>query len=814
MPPTSPDPAGAPAHTDATFHAACASGLDGVLAAELEALGLTGVRRRGAGTAFEGGLAAGYAACLHSRVANRVLLPLHAGRAADPDALYALVREVDWSEHLAADGSLAVDFFSASSGITHTKYGALRTKDAIVDQFREAGGVRPDVDRETPDVRVNVYVHRDRARIALDLSGASLHRRGYRADGGPAPLKENVAAALLLAAGWSDRSDAGEPFVDPACGSGTLVVEAAAIAARRAPGLGRPYFGFLRWRGHDAALWERLVGRAEAAVREPPAPVLGFDADPGAVARARASVAAAGFGDAVRVERRALGETGGHGDDVPGPGLVLTNPPWGERLAADADWYRRFGDALSRRHAGWRCGVFTARTAPLGRARLPLETVLEVVNGGIECRLALGDLPAARGRVSPSTDTAADASAGVPAAPGVGAPASAVDATPFVNRVRKNLRATKGWRRREGVRAWRAYDADLPEFAVAIDVFDCEASGDGPDGGDGLERHVVVQEYEAPRSVNAARAADRLAAVMAAVPGALDVDPSRVHAKVRAPQRSDSRPGSRDDSRDGPRSVPRDGGARARGPAPTRVPLVERGLTYLLEFDARLDVGLFLDHRPVRRWIGERAAGARFLNLFAYTGAASVEAAAGGATATVSVDLSRRALEHARANLAANGLDDPRHRTVRADALEWLEAAVAAAAATTGDGADADTGPEGAGAPFDLILLDPPTYSNSTSAARDWSVQADHVRAIERCMALLAPGGTLVFSNNFRRFRIDPTLSERYALEDRSAWSIDPDFRRNGRIHRCWFVRHLPDAPSDAVPADRTVPTAPIAPTE
>ena len=789
------------------LHATCASGLDGVLAAELEALGLSGVRRRGAGAAFEGGLEAGYAACLRSRVANRVLLPLHAGRAADPDALYALAREVDWSEHLAPDGSLAVDFLSASSGITHTRYGALRTKDAIVDQFREAGGVRPDVDRETPDVRVNVYVHRDRARIALDLSGASLHRRGYRTAGGPAPLKENVAAALLLAAGWGDRSDAAEPFVDPACGSGTLVVEAAAIAARRAPGLGRSYFGFLGWRGHDAALWERLVARAEAAVREPPAPVLGFDADPGAVARARASVAAAGFGDAVRVERRALDGTGGA--DVPGPGLVLTNPPWGERLAADADWYRRFGDALSRRHAGWRCGVFTARTAPLGRARLPLETTLEVVNGGIECRLALGDLPAARRR----PDASSGASANAPAASRAVAPSSAVDATPFANRVRKNLRATKGWRRREGVRAWRAYDADLPEFAVAIDVFDCEAPGDGPGGDGGLERHVVVQEYEAPRSVNAARAADRLAALTAAVPDALDVDPSRVHAKVRAPQRSDSRPGPRDV----PGEASRDdgGGARGRGPAPTRVPLVERGLRYLLEFDARLDVGLFLDHRPVRRWIGERAAGARFLNLFAYTGAASVEAAAGGAAATVSVDLSRRALEHARANLAANGLDGPRHRTVRADALEWLEAAAAADGNGDGDGdgdgdeARAGTEPEGAGAPFDLILLDPPTYSNSTSAARDWSVQNDHARAIERCMALLAKGGTLVFSNNFRRFRIDPTLSERYALEDRSAWSIDPDFRRNGRIHRCWFVRHLADAASEAVPAAPITSTAP-----
>ena len=761
----------APGYREATQHSTCASGLDAALAAELEGLGLGGVVRRGAGAAFDGGLAAGYAACLHSRVANRVLLPLHAGRAADPDALYALVREVDWSAHLDPDGTLAVDFLSASSAITHTRYGALKTKDAIVDQFREAVGRRPNVDRETPDVRVNVYVHRDRARIALDLSGSSLHRRGYRADGGPAPLKENVAAALLLVAGWEARAEAGEPFVDPACGSGTLLVEAAAIAARRAPGLGRAHFGFLGWRGHDPALWERLVGAARAEVREPPAPIVGFDADPAAAARARASIEAAGFGRAVRVGVRALDAPADPDTADPvGPGLVLTNPPWGERLAADGPWYRRLGEALSRRHAGWRCGVFTARTAPLGRARLPLDTALELVNGGIECRLALGDLPAARAR------------------PGAAAPPAgeAVDATPFANRVRKNLRATASWRRREGVRAWRAYEADLPEFAVAIDVFDCEpgewtpgaASSGGADP-DGTERHVVVQEYEAPRTVNAARAADRLRAVMAAVPAAFDVDPARVHAKVRAPQRGESRHGAGgaggagEGASGGERSGSGPGGRRDARAAP-RVALRERGLRYLLEFDERLDVGLFLDHRPVRRWIGERADGARFLNLFAYTGAATVEAVAGGARASVSVDLSRRALEHARANLAANALDGPAHEWVRADALEWLEAAAAAPGAE----------------PFDLILLDPPTHSNSTATARDWNVQRDHPRAIDACMALLAPGGTLVFSNNFRRFRIDPALGERHALEDVTARSIDPDFRRNARIHGCWLVRH------------------------
>jgi len=175
-----------------------------------------------------------------------------------PEELYDLVKQVDWSEHMALQGTLAVDFFTANSTITHSQYGALKVKDAVVDQFRERTGDRPNVARDTPDLRINVYLFRNKARIAIDLSGSSLHRRGYREQAGPAPVKENLAASLLLACDWPAKARRGEPFVDPLCGSGTLVIEAAMMACNIAPGLIRDYYGFTGWLGHDEAQWNKI----------------------------------------------------------------------------------------------------------------------------------------------------------------------------------------------------------------------------------------------------------------------------------------------------------------------------------------------------------------------------------------------------------------------------------------------------------------------------------------------------------------------------------------------------------------------------
>ena len=769
---------------DIEFYATCGTGLDALLSAELKSLGLARVQSAGAGVRFFGSLANGYKACLWSRVANRVLLPIHRGPASTPEALYDLVQQIDWQDHLDVDGSLAVDFFTANSEITHSQYGALKVKDAVVDQFRVRQGRRPDVDRQTPDVRINVYLFRNQARVAIDLSGSSLHRRGYRHSAGLAPLKENLAAAILLAGKWPDAMNQGQALFDPLCGSATLLIEAAMMATNTAPGLLREYFGFQGWKHHDSNAWQTLVGDARSDICESGVPIGGADQDETAVRHAQQNINAAGFGDVVTLSHQSLRSAPPRSFAQQPTGFIVTNPPYGERLATDARFYADMGAELSRHFSGWTCSLFTATAAPCNRMRLPLTSLLKTRNGGIDCVLLHGQIPSASGTGgrSDSSEISSDAfdvdiaaeesllshpqtalyrgrqeqhrqtSAVAP-----GRLSSHVDATPFVNRITKNRKALKGWLKQNRINAYRLYDADLPEFAVAVDVLHGELDAVP-------QTHCVVQEYEAPPTVNLAVAEQRLNAVMAALPAALDIQPAQLHLKVRQRKSGNEQ-------------------YEKLAPAGSVTLMVEEAKAQLeVNLTDYLDTGLFLDHRAVRRFIQQNADGKRFLNLFAYTATATVAAVCGKASSSVSVDSSNRYCRWAKRNLDNNGAAAQLHEVVRQDVFDWLSAA------QTGMSGDRQ---------FDLVLLDPPTFSNSSDQDRDWNVQRDHVEAIDACLSLMAPGGLLIFSNNYRRFKLDPGLLDPHlrkianrgvSVEDRSRWSIDRDFHRNQRIHQCWFI--------------------------
>ncbi len=378
-----------------TFFATTAKGMEALVADELDTFGASGVQARRAGVAFQGSLEVAYRACLWSRVASRVLLPLASFPAETPAALYSGVRTIHWSDHIGRGRTIAVDCAVSHSRITHSHFAALKTKDAIVDQLREQIGVRPSVAVERPDVRVNVYLHEDRATVSVDLSGESLHRRDYRQAGGAAPLKENLAAAVLLLADWPRLARARAPLLDPLCGSGTLCIEAALMAADIAPGRARPYFGFLGWCGHQAALWERLL--SEAMEREQcgaqALPIIrGTDAAAAAVRGALANVERAGLRGRVHIEKRTLADCEPIVVPVAGDlrGVVVTNPPYGERLGdptALAELYAQLGDTLRRKFPGWTGYVLTGNPS-LGRSiglRPSRRHVL--YNGAIECRL-------------------------------------------------------------------------------------------------------------------------------------------------------------------------------------------------------------------------------------------------------------------------------------------------------------------------------------------------------------------------------------------------------------------------------------------
>jgi 23S rRNA (guanine2445-N2)-methyltransferase / 23S rRNA (guanine2069-N7)-methyltransferase len=716
----------------AEFLALAPLGAADLLASELTALGALEVRERPWGAHWQGELASAYRACLWSRVASRVLLRLRTGPAATPEALYAAAREVDWSLHVGPTATIAVDFDAVRSAITHTRFGALKVKDAIVDQLREQRGARPDVATTRPDVRVNVRVVDDEAVFAIDLSGEGLHRRGWRGAQVAAPLKENLAAALLLRCGWPEVAAAGGAFLDPMCGSGTLPIEAALIAADAAPGLGREYYGFLGWAGHDPLLWASLLedARERRARSDFPADrVFGSDQDARAIAAAREAAERAGVASLVRFEQRPLAAARAPA----ATGLVLVNPPYGERLGepeALRGLYAELGRVLKEKFDGWQAGVFTGNPA-LGR-ELGLEARRRhrLYNGPIEAQLLRFSIGAAHytreyrpGRLPPVDPSRRDA-------PG---------AQMFANRLRKNLDALGKWARREQVRCYRVYDADMPEYAFAIDLYA------------GAERFAYVQEYAAPASVVEEKVRQRRAEVVAVLPETLGLDDARIWFRTRRRQRG----------RDQYEKV-----------AEQQVfhEVEEGGLRFLVNFDDYLDTGLFLDHRLTRARLRELAAGRRFLNLFGYTGTASVYAAAGGAAATTTVDLSRTYLDWARRNLALNGFDGREHVLVQADALAWIASAPAAG--------------------WDLVFLDPPTFSNSKRMTGTLDVQRDQLALIRAAMRLVAPGGLLVFSTNFTRFALEPTLLAEFSVEDISRATIPRDFERHARIHACYLIRH------------------------
>ena len=719
------------------IHLSCPKSLEELLLTEAQELGLEQARQRPALVSGWGTLETAYRLCLWSRLANRVLLVLGRFPVGSADELYAGMQTIDWRDHLDSKGTLATHFSGRAPGIDNTHFGALKAKDAIVDALRDRMGNRPSVEKHQPDVRISVHARRGEATVSLDLSGASLHQRGYRLQQGVAPLKENLAAAILLRANWPELAKQGYALSDPMCGMGTFLIEGAMMAADVAPGLKREYWGFNGWQGHVPSLWKRLQdeaqARAEAGLQQEPLWIRGYEADPRLIQPARNNIERAGLGDWAKVYQGELA-TFAPSPDKGQPGLLICNPPYGERLGDEASLlylYQHLGERLRSQCQGWQAGLFTGAPQLGRRMGIRSHKQYAFFNGALPCRLLLfdvqeGSFVTAR---EPQQDTSEDTQKAAEA-PALLSPGGQM----FANRLQKNRRQLARWVNNNDIQCYRLYDADMPEYAVAVDLY-----GDW----------VHVQEYAAPRSVDADRAQVRLLDALAAIPQALNIPREQVVVKRRERQT-----GLRQYERQA-----NEGEFFEVG---------EGGVKLLVNLTDYLDTGLFLDHRPMRMRIQQEAAGKRFLNLFCYTGAATVHAAVGRARTTTSVDLSKTYLDWAKRNLLLNGFSE-KNQLVQADVMQWL-------AKEQGE--------------YDLIFIDPPTFSNSKRMQDVFDVQRDQRTLINEAMRLLAKDGVLYFSNNFRRFELEPELAERYQVEEISAQTLDPDFARNPKIHRVWRIQH------------------------
>lgn len=696
-----------------SLFASTARGLEELLKTELESLGAADCQVVQGGVHFQGDTRLLYQSLMWSRLASRIMLPLGQCSVYSDLDLYLGVQAIPWTEIFTPDATFAVHFSGLNDEIRNSQYGALKVKDAIVDSFTRKNLPRPNVDRENPDLRINVWLNKETAHISLDLSGEGLHLRGYRDGTGMAPIKETLASAIVMRSGWVP----GTPLLDPMCGSGTLLIEAAMLATDRAPGLHRGHWGFNGWVQHDDAVWKEVKAEAQTRARKGLAAYesrfYGSDVDARVIERARSNARRAGVGELIAFAAKDVAQLS---NPLPkGPyGTVISNPPYGERLESEPALialHSLLGRMMKSQFGGWNLSLFSASPDLLSCLQLRADKQFKAKNGPLDC--VQKNYHVAENEGGKAVSLAED----------------------FANRLRKNLKKFEKWARQEGIECYRLYDADLPEYNVAIDRYG---------------EWVVVQEYAPPKTVDAHKARQRLFDIIAATISVLGIAPNKLVLKTRERQKGKNQ----------------------------YQKMAEKGdFIEVQEYNARLwvnltdylDTGLFLDHRIARRMLGEMSKGKDFLNLFAYTGSASVHAGLGGARSTTTVDMSRTYLEWAERNLRLNGLTGRSHRLMQADVLGWLR--------------ESDE-------QFDLIFIDPPTFSNSKRMEETFDVQSDHLRLLTDLKRLLRKGGTIMFSNNKRGFRMDHDGLAQLGLkaQEITQKTQSQDFARNRQIHNCWLI--------------------------
>ncbi|MBO6257828.1 MAG: bifunctional 23S rRNA (guanine(2069)-N(7))-methyltransferase RlmK/23S rRNA (guanine(2445)-N(2))-methyltransferase RlmL [Succinivibrio sp.] len=729
-----------------SFFATCPKGLESLLLAEVAALGVFEPHETVAGVSFKGEFATGLKVCLWSRFASRVLLELSEFNCADDTDLYLAANGVAWEKWFTPAQTIAVDFNGVSETLRNTQYSALKIKDAICDRLQKTDGGRPSVDRNNPDVQI--YAHLERrgiATIALDLSGRALLKREINRTTGAAPLKENLAAAMVVRSGYD-----GGNFFDPMCGSGTLLLEAAAIATDTAPGLKRKHFGFFKLKQFDEEVWKTLV--SEASVRssrgiakaiERGIEIRGNDQDGNIVDIANFNAEKAGFASLVKVSHCALASVvNPFGQDNSNKVTIVTNPPYGRRMGNFNELislYTLLGSQLKTHFKGARAAVISTSQELLSCLRLHSDKVYRLYNGELECQLRVFNINMT-GEQSPKELLRGRI------------------AEDFANRLRKNLTHLRKWAARENINAYRIYDADVPEYAAAIDYYN---------------GWYVIQAYEAPKSVNPKVARQHVLDMISATVDVTGSDGSHVILKQRSIKKGDEQY------------------EKALEQKHNLIEVNEDNRLFYVNLEDYLDTGLFLDGRLIRQKIQELSKDRDVLNLFAYTCSASVSAALGGARSTHSVDMSRTYLQWGMDNFRLNNLSLEANTFEQADCLNWVS--------------------RGHDRQFDLIYADPPTFSNSKRMERSFDVKRDQVALLSNLTRHLKDRGTVIFCTNHRGFKLDTeALTEfGFVIEDISKTTLPEDFSRDAKIHSCFmlhFDRSTMTAQPQAMTEFRTAP--------
>ena len=698
----------------------CPKHLELLLRDELLSLGASEVSEGLAGVHLTATSDVMLKAVMWSRLANRIYIKLSSVHCANKKELYNAAMSIDWAKQCQEiPRTVSLKFNGTNKELKNTHFSSQVTKDAICDQLNDEFGIRPKVVKSDGHLSVYLRLKFKQVDIYQDITGHSLHQRGYRGTNTLAPLKENLAAAVLIRAGWPEAAKNSHNLIDPMCGSGTLLTEGWLMACDMAPNLNLKSHALFSWIHFDSHKWTQMMLDAEAraalGMENYKGQMIGVDHHKDSIAQANGNLENMPHNKRISFQYQTLDKF----RIPPRNNIIVCNPPYGVRLQKNylsswihlRDWLKtKVTDAKAAvltpdEAKGWLLGFRGTGSYSLLNGAIPIQLRLFNVNKDTQLNVPEGQLFAL--------------------------PASA---QMLANRLKKNQNSLNHWLEKEGIEAYRLYDADLPEYAVAIDCY---------------QNHVHIQEYKAPKTIESKKALAHLNHVMLAVQSVIQPKHEKIHLKTRQIQKDKDQYDKFNEQED-------------------RFVINEQGRKYLVDLEQYLDTGLFLDHRWLRNQVQKISANKKVLNLFSYTGAISVAAAKGNATAVTSVDTSKTYQKWAEENFALNALRNAKHEFVRCDVMKFLQ--------RTKD-------------QFDLIIADPPTFSNSHSRDEDWEVQKDQSVLINACMNLLASDGVLYFSCNFRKFVLDIDIEEKYSVEDITKKSFDPDFS-NSKIHRCYQIKH------------------------
>jgi 23S rRNA (guanine2445-N2)-methyltransferase / 23S rRNA (guanine2069-N7)-methyltransferase len=722
------------------FFATCATNQQDILEHEIKSLGVEEAIVTAGGVEFEATLEQAYKFCLYTRVSSKLMLNLYEDDdIRDADELYESAVQIPWEEWITPETTFSISqTVIGCRWLKNGHFAAVRLKDAIVDRIREKfDGERPNVDKDNADVSFHIHVKGNMVSYLVDFSGKSLHKRGYRKAFIDAAMRETLAATVLKRSEYRRILESEEEIeefptlLDPFCGAGTILIEAALWASKVAPGLiDVDRFAFYKLPLHDEEVWNTVLNKAieeEEQGASKNFKFYGWDINPESIKVAQINAKAAGVAD--KIEFSVKDFTQITKEDVPSAnGYIVTDPPYGVRLENFGidQLYESIGKQLNSLFGGWNVSVICGEQELLSFINMKPNRTNRVNNGGIDCQIAhyyvFSDEEReemARKAIEKKAERLA-----APLSPG---------AQMAYNRLIKNLSELKPKMEADGVTNYRIYDADMPEYSAAIDIYNGQ--------------FINLQEYAAPSSIPEEDAQRRLEELIYATERATGIDIDNIFVKSRTPQK----------------------GANQYNKIANKnrfYIIKENGSKYLANFQDYLDTGIFLDHRPIRKKIGEMSQDKRFLNLFCYTGTATVQAAQGGALSTVSVDASTTYLDWAQSNMELNGFKGMNHFYYKDDCMNFLY--------NTYD-------------KYDLIFCDPPTFSNGKSR-NSFDVDKDHKRLIHLCMRHLDEGGVLIFSNNFRKFQLDDYIYQDYDVKNITPDTIAEDFKRDQKIHQCYII--------------------------